>query len=175
MVDRTPPSAPERSRIASAPKASPTQRTLLSILGASPPDMPMPTELAAVPTRQDRAGQLAARGWKERDAEWLALVAFHSGVFLRSQWCRYFEHVNRDAARVLVHQLIDKQLAIEDARAVPWRRARRAAHRETDLSGTRHRGRAAPPRQTGIADAAHAPGALARLPHRSAEPRMAPS
>ena len=70
--------------------------------------MPMPTELAAVPTRQDRAGPLAARGWKERDAEWLALVAFHSGVFLRSQWCRYFEHANREAARVLVHQLIDQ-------------------------------------------------------------------
>ena len=78
--------------------------------------MPMPTELAAVPTRQDRAGPLAALGWKERDAEWLALVAFHSGVFLRSQWCWYFEHANREAARVLVHQLIDQQLAIEDAR-----------------------------------------------------------
>ena len=78
--------------------------------------MPMTTELAAVPTLQDRAGQLAALGWKERDAEWLALVALHSGVFLRSQWCRYFEHANREAARVLVHQLIDKQLAIEDAR-----------------------------------------------------------
>ena len=78
--------------------------------------MPMPTELAAVPTRQDRAGPLAALGWKELDAEWLALVALHSGVFLRSQWCQYFEHANREAARVLVHQLIDQQLAIEDAR-----------------------------------------------------------
>ena len=76
----------------------------------------MITELAAVPTLQDRAGPLAALGWKARDAEWLALVAFHSGVFLRSQWCRYFEHANREAARVLVHQLLDKQLAIEDAR-----------------------------------------------------------
>ena len=76
----------------------------------------MITEVAAVPTLQARAVPLAARGWKARDAEWLALVAFHSGVFLRSQWCRYFEHANREAARVLMHQLLDKQLAIEDAR-----------------------------------------------------------
>ena len=42
-----------------------------------------------VPTLQHRAGQLAALGWTGREAEWLALVALHSGVFTRSQW-RYF-------------------------------------------------------------------------------------
>ena len=37
-----------------------------------------------VPTLQDRAGQLAALGWTGHEAEWLALVALHSGVFTQS-------------------------------------------------------------------------------------------
>ena len=43
-----------------------------------------------VPTLQDRAGQLAALGWTGREVEWIALVALHSGVFMRSQWCHFF-------------------------------------------------------------------------------------
>ena len=39
---------------------------------------------ATVPTLQDRAGQLAPLGWTARDAEWLALVALHSGAFARA-------------------------------------------------------------------------------------------
>ena len=38
-----------------------------------------------VPTLKDRAGPLAALGWSGHEAEWLALVALHSGVFTRSQ------------------------------------------------------------------------------------------
>ena len=34
---------------------------------------------------RDRAAALGALGWTGRDAEWLALVCLHSGVFLRSQ------------------------------------------------------------------------------------------
>ena len=48
-----------------------------------------PTSPGPVPTVQDRTGQLAALGWTGRAAEWIALVALHSGVFTCSQWC-YF-------------------------------------------------------------------------------------
>ena len=39
------------------------------------------TSPVTVPTLEDRAGQLAALGWTGREAEWLALVALHTGVF----------------------------------------------------------------------------------------------
>ena len=72
-----------------------------------------------VPTLQDRADQLAAFGWTGREAEWIALVALHSGVFTRSQCGVYFE-AGDDRKRIarFVHALIDQQLAIEDARAI---------------------------------------------------------
>ena len=108
------------------------------------PDMTT-TDPAAIPTWQNRAAPLAALGWKARDAEWLALVALHSGVFLRSQWCRYFHDANREAARVLVRQLIDKQLAIEDTRLRFPGGARavlltgKPIYRALDIEDVRHR------------------------------------
>ena len=77
-----------------------------------------PESPATVPTLQERAGKLAALGWTGREAEWLALVALHSGVFTRSQWCQFFDGANREAARVFVRALIEKQLAIEDERPI---------------------------------------------------------
>ena len=80
------------------------------------PAMPSPV---TVPTLQDRAGPLAALGWTGREAEWIALVALHSGVFTRSQCGAYFE-AGDDRKRIgrFVHALIDQQLAIEDERAI---------------------------------------------------------
>ena len=78
----------------------------------------MTTRPVTVPTLQDRARCLEPLGWSGRKAEWIALVALHTGVFTRSQWCHFFDGANREAARVFVRQLIDKQLAIEDERAI---------------------------------------------------------
>ena len=50
-----------------------------------------PESPATVPTLQDHAAKLAPFGWTGREAEWLALVALHSGVFTRSQWRHYFD------------------------------------------------------------------------------------
>ena len=49
-----------------------------------------PESPATVPTLQDHAAKLAPLGWTGREAEWLALVALHSGAFTRSQWCEFF-------------------------------------------------------------------------------------
>ena len=38
-----------------------------------------------------RERALAALGWTGREAEWIALVCLHSGVFTRAQFCHYFE------------------------------------------------------------------------------------
>ena len=79
---------------------------------------PTPTP-GLVPTVQHRAGQLAALGWSGREAEWLALVALHSGVFTRSQCGAYFEAGDdRKPAGRFVRALVKKQLASEDERAI---------------------------------------------------------
>ena len=98
-----------------------------------------------VPTLEHRAGQLAALGWSGREAEWIALVALHSGVFTRSQWCCFFAGANREAARVFVHQLIEKKLAVEDERAIFPGGARavlltgKAPYRALGIPDVRHR------------------------------------
>ena len=71
-----------------------------------------------VPTVQDRAGPLAALGWTGREAEWLALVALHSGVFTRSQWRHFFNDPHREMVSRFVRALIEKKLASEDERAI---------------------------------------------------------
>ena len=38
-----------------------------------------------------RERALASLGWTGREAEWIALVCLHSGVFTRAQFCRYFD------------------------------------------------------------------------------------
>ena len=78
-----------------------------------------PERPATVPTLQDRAGLLAPLGWTGREAEWLALVALHSGAFTRAQCGVYFQ-AGDDRKRLLrfVRALIEKHLAIEDARPI---------------------------------------------------------
>ena len=100
----------------------------------------------AIPTLQDRAGQLAPLGWTGREAEWLALVALHSGVFTRSQYGAYFQ-AGDDRKRIarFVHALIEKQLAIEDERAIFPGNARavlltgKPIYRVLGISDVRHR------------------------------------
>ena len=78
-----------------------------------------PESPATVPTLQDRAGQLAPLGWTGREAEWLALVALHSGAFTRAQ-CRAHFQAGDDRKRLsrFVRALIEKQLATEDERPI---------------------------------------------------------
>ena len=96
----------------------------------------MTTSPVTVPTLQDRASQLAALGWTGREAEWLALVALHSGVFTRAQWRHFFADPHREMVSRFVRELVEKRLAAEDERTIfPRQRAGRAAHGQTDLSG----------------------------------------
>ena len=71
---------------------------------------------ASVPTLKDRAALLAPFGWTDREAEWIALVAMHSGAFTRSQWRAFFGDSHPEIARRFVRALIDKKHAIEDDR-----------------------------------------------------------
>ena len=51
-------------------------------------------------------------GWTGREAEWIALVCLHSGVFTRAQFCSYF-NTHRVQAYRFVKALMDRGEAVE--------------------------------------------------------------
>ena len=53
-------------------------------------------------------------GWRGREAEWIALVCLHSGIFTRAQFCFYF-NARRDRAHRFVQALVDRGFTIEDS------------------------------------------------------------
>ncbi len=60
-----------------------------------------------------RDRKLEPLGWTGPDAEWIALVCLHSGVFTRAQFCQYFDTTNRVRAQRFVKALIDRKQAVE--------------------------------------------------------------
>ena len=59
-----------------------------------------------------RERKLEPLGWSGREAEWIALVCLHSGVFTRAQFCHYFNTDRKQALR-FVKALIDRRAAVE--------------------------------------------------------------
>ena len=59
-----------------------------------------------------REQALAPLGWTGREAEWIALVCLHSGVFTRAQFCHYFGAARNTAAR-FVKALVTRREAVE--------------------------------------------------------------
>ena len=59
-----------------------------------------------------RERALEPLGWTGREAEWIALVCLHSGVFTRPQFCHYFDADRKRALR-FVKALIDRKEAVE--------------------------------------------------------------
>ena len=59
-----------------------------------------------------REQALASLGWTGREAEWIALVCLHSGVFTRAQFCHYFDAPRITASR-FVKALIEQRAAVE--------------------------------------------------------------
>ena len=48
----------------------------------------------------DREKSLEPFGWKGREAEWIALVCLHSGVFTRAQFCYFFDALSGSKAGI---------------------------------------------------------------------------
>ena len=59
-----------------------------------------------------REQALGPLGWTGREAEWIALVCLHSGVFTRAQFCHYFNTQRMTALR-FVKALIGQRAAVE--------------------------------------------------------------
>ena len=66
----------------------------------------------AIPHLGDRAQALAQLGWTGRNAEWIALVCLHSGVFTRSQFA-YRYNLGRPAVLGFVRDLVHAGITAE--------------------------------------------------------------
>ena len=62
-----------------------------------------------------RDRKLELLGWTGREAEWIALVCLHSGVFTRAQFCHYF-----DTHRVRAFRFVKTLLARKQAVETEW-------------------------------------------------------
>ena len=93
----------------------------------------------------DREKALEPFGLKGREAEWVALVCLHSGVFTRSQFCFYFDGAFRNRAERFVRALVDRRLAVEDDRAIfpggarACRISNKEIYRKLGIENVRHR------------------------------------
>ncbi|MCY4027872.1 MAG: hypothetical protein OXH75_16365 [Acidobacteria bacterium] len=109
-----------------------------------------PSRSAAGPSRiahlRDRADALVRVGWPRREAEWLALVCRHSGVFLRSQYLAFIGRTNPALAHRFVRRC--RQYAVEEpcagSRLRVCRIASRTLHELLGAEHARHRRLASP-------------------------------
>ena len=95
---------------------------------------------------QGREKALDSFGWKGREAEWVALVCLHSGVFTRAQFCFYFDVLNdRKRALRFVRDLVERGLGVEDDRTIfpggakAVRISNKEIYRKLGIENVRHR------------------------------------
>ena len=97
-----------------------------------------------------RERELEPLGWTGDDAEWIALVCLHSGVFTRAQFCHYFD-ARRNRAQRFVETLIERQAArdgewpILNGGAKTCRISSKAIYRALGVENIRHRRKASNP------------------------------
>ena len=94
----------------------------------------------------DREKALEPFGWTGREAEWVALVCLHSGVFTRAQFCYFFDvGNNRKRAERFVRDLVERGLGVEDERAIfpggakAVRISNKEIYRKLGIENVRHR------------------------------------
>ena len=66
----------------------------------------------AIEHLRGRDRKLEPLGWTGPDAEWIALVCLHSGVFTRTQFCHYFNTYRKHAYR-FVKLLVERKAVVE--------------------------------------------------------------
>ena len=97
-----------------------------------------------------RERKLEPLGWTGREAEWIALVCLHSGVFTRAQFCRYFNTYRKQAHR-FVKVLMDRKAAVESEWPVfngggkTCRISSKPIYRALGVENIRHRRKASQP------------------------------
>lgn len=103
-----------------------------------------------IPEQPNRELQLKPFGWTGGEAEWIALVCRHSGLFTHSQFCSYL-HARPHRARRFVRCLRDRRQAVEEnlaslpAAARPCRISGKAIYRALGIGNAPHRRTASAP------------------------------
>ena len=96
---------------------------------------------------RQREKALEQFGWTGREAEWIALVCLHSGVFTRAQFCHYFDTDRKRALR-FVKALVERRQAVENETLVfsggakPCRISSKPIYRALGAEHIRHRRKA---------------------------------
>ena len=97
-----------------------------------------------IPEQSHRELQLKPFGWTGREAEWIAMVCRHSGLFTHSQFCSYL-HVRPHRARRFVRCLQERRQAVEEildglpASAHPCRISGEGIYHALGIENARHR------------------------------------
>ena len=97
-----------------------------------------------------RDRKLEPLGWTGPDAEWIALVCLHSGVFTRAQFCHYFDS-HRVRAFRFVQTLVERKEAVESEWPImngggkTCRISSKAIYRALGVENIRHRRKASKP------------------------------
>ena len=98
-----------------------------------------------------RDRKLEPLGWTGPDAEWIALVCLHSGIFTRAQFCHYFDDAHRWKAGRFVQTLVERRQAVEGEWPVmngggkTCRISSNAIYRALGVENIRHRRKASKP------------------------------
>ena len=96
-----------------------------------------------------RERKLEPLGWTGREAEWIALVCLHSGVFTRAQFCHYFG-ARRNRAFRFVQALVERRSAVESDHLMfngggkTCRISSKPIYRALGVENIRHRRKARP-------------------------------
>ena len=97
-----------------------------------------------------RDRKLEPLGWTGQDAEWIALVCLHSGVFTRGQFCHYFDTDSKRAHR-FIKSLVQRRAAHDGewpiliGGAKTCRISSKAVYRALGVENIRHRRKASNP------------------------------
>ena len=97
-----------------------------------------------------RERKLEPLGWTGQEAEWIALICLHSGVFTRAQFCHYFDTYRKQAFR-FVQTLVDRKAAVEtdviafNGGGKTCRISSNAIYRALGVENIRHRRKASKP------------------------------
>ena len=97
-----------------------------------------------------RDRKLEPLGWTGQDAEWIALVGLHSGVFTRAQFCDYFDTDSKRSHR-FVKSLVERRAAVEGEWPIlngggkTCRISSNAIYRALGVENIRHRRKAGKP------------------------------
>ena len=97
-----------------------------------------------------RERALEPLGWTGREAEWIALVCLHSGVFTRPQFCHYFDTQRMTASR-FVKALVERREGVESDHVMfhgggrTCRISSKGIYRALGVENIRHRRKAGTP------------------------------